>query len=1144
MTKTFPWQLTKSECDNSIFIDKSMREYVEISQIRGFLVNKMGIKYDRNKSRYKNSAFEGEQHQISTYQSLYNENHFETKYFLPKHRWGRIHASGSSSIGLFHRPTRHGLCINKYCDIDMVCCQPRILCEITRQHGHILKRWEAYVKDPKKLRFAIADFYKVSYDSAKQLLLRICFGGSYLQWLKDEGITNNSLIKQVVEMEEEMLWVIEKVFEHNQHIAMDVKEAKGEGKYNREYPCLKDKKLNVMGLWCQTVERLCQESVISWLVNNKGFVIEDIVSCQDGFMILEQLYYEGINNDCVKAVFGKMGFEVDFIVKAFDEAIEIPRASVDIGASSTLYIKNGLNEDDYYCLPLWKRYLYHIPFQAKVSRNIGFALKKVGATVQDYIEWLGLNPFFHESQTPDIIKDYSKFYDKSNSKKSFGIPLLRRLAKVANPDFFKSNQEYIRRLFQLDYTDITRITETSEFVSQEGTTSENNIFTPCKFLSLSAYMGRGKSTAIKRLIPLYKSFLILTPRQAFALFMKEEFKADCYLDGHFSSQNQIISLESLPKLRKNDYELIILDECESIFSNFSSTTLNGKHIEVFNQLMALLNQSKKVIFADAFISNRTLDLIRSLQGDAVIIENVTPPITRNAFEIHPDAFFEKQLELKKAGKKIFACYSSVTKLREDVAKFKAISLVSEEMKDFVDKIQQYHGRVSDNIMRTLDNINTTWKDASMVLTSPSITVGNSYSTKDEFDCVMILGSPTCTVRDTFQTHMRVRHLKDNNLYYALPKASAMNFSKCRADLIFDVLEEYELFNLEKKDIVIGLIDKIIEEREKNGEESYNLKCLKMSYEHAETCPDNLKQILYYNLFEQTVSCRYYKDLFGFFLNKCGYNIQGIENKEPSNQEFKCEYETHLRYENLESINQERQEEIELLIKQKRATDIEKMTNEKYWFDKKINPELSSDIKAELFQEVYLNSSKRALFDNIHSECIRSIDDVLKNDAVKSGFGLEMNPMRAIQFNYMSQLNKLLELKNGYSSGQMVSRKHIEDILPYLEQERKNIHSAFKFRDQSKKDELNFESGSKLLKKIYTNWSGLDFVGENPDRKKKYASYVTRNFLDEEGDVQLFVKKDIVIKKKEIVKERKIFMVTSLDGIVSNYYDYFSDDEDD
>jgi hypothetical protein len=90
------------------------------------------------------------------------------------------------------------------------------------------------------------------------------------------------------------------------------------------------------------------------------------------------------------------------------------------------------------------------------------------------------------------------------------------------------------------------------------------------------------------------------------------------------------------------------------------------------------------------------------------------------------------IELIQQNKKLFTCYSSLSKLKEDYAKTKAVAITSAEMKQFVDKIQQYHEKVSDKVMRKLSNINTIWQDSSMVMTSPSITVGNSYSNANDF----------------------------------------------------------------------------------------------------------------------------------------------------------------------------------------------------------------------------------------------------------------------------------------------------------------------------------------------------------------------------------------------------------------------------
>ena len=323
-SNSFAWRLTKKHCCQSIFIGKDTREWIDIEQINGFLFYKMGITYNKDKPRYKRMVFDGEHQQLSSFQKLYNGNCFETHYNLPLHGWGRVHANQSCSIGLFHRPTRHGLSEGRYLDIDMVCCQPNILCAIARLNNIQIPQWEEYVKDPKRLRLAIARFHNVSTECAKSLLLRICFGGSYESWIVEEKI-ECKFISQIVEMEKQIIRVIDLVFDHNQQIAKDVKKALGEIAYHQKYPTDTDKKRNVMGLWCQTVERLCQEAAISWLVVEKKFQVEDVVPCQDGFMILPHLSYDGILDDCKNAAVAKFGFGVDFIFKPFNEAIEIPR---------------------------------------------------------------------------------------------------------------------------------------------------------------------------------------------------------------------------------------------------------------------------------------------------------------------------------------------------------------------------------------------------------------------------------------------------------------------------------------------------------------------------------------------------------------------------------------------------------------------------------------------------------------------------------------------------------------------------------------------------------------------------------------------------------------------------------------------------
>ena len=53
-----------------------------------------------------------------------------------------------------------------------------------------------------------------------------------------------------------------------------------------------------MSNYCCIIERFSHEGCIKYLVANRGTDIRRIVPCQDGFMILEDLWYYNILKEC------------------------------------------------------------------------------------------------------------------------------------------------------------------------------------------------------------------------------------------------------------------------------------------------------------------------------------------------------------------------------------------------------------------------------------------------------------------------------------------------------------------------------------------------------------------------------------------------------------------------------------------------------------------------------------------------------------------------------------------------------------------------------------------------------------------------------------------------------------------------------
>lgn len=731
--------------------------------------------------------------------------------------------------------------------------------------------------------------------------------------------------------------------------------------------------------------------------------------------------------------------------------------------TNTLMDFHKMSYDDLQGLPKWKQYLYLIPNNNVNWTNwmtIGYAIRYCGGVKNDWIEWSKLSKSYKVGE----CDNFQKFHTVEGQgfgeiKNCFNIYTLRKYAKISHPGYFKQKQQCFDCLFDMNLQDITVIEEKSLFLSQENTSDSNNILNDDKINILYAFLGKGKTTAIKRLIQekSYDKILCLSPRQAFARFLSTDFNIDCYLEGNYNSNKLVISVESLYKININmDYELIVIDESESILNQFSSPTMNSRYLEIFNVLIEVIKRSKKVIFADAFISNRTINFCKSFEEKITMIKNNTQPTLRKAIEIPKNDFNSVLIDDLKKKNKNYVCFSSKTELTS----LKNILKCDKQLglKDFNKNALYYYGKGDDCVFETLKNINEEWSNASIVITSPTITVGNSYSVKDHFNKVFINASPTCNVRDTFQTQMRVRYLKDNELNFSLPTTKQYNYYKNRNLMYFDVIEMFDEYQQDKKEMIINLInDSAIE----------GLQELKTKIENLQETPKALREILFFNLLEQSISNTYYNDLFYLYLEKCGYQLQTNE-KEYS--KIEQQDEDKIPYELIHVIDQQGADYISDLEKQKKATEHEKIQKDKFYFSLIVKEEYQND---EYFYDYYMDGRKRKYFENSRLELLGDIGETLQKDFYNSGGVIEQNKLKGIQLKYIQEINKALGLKNSFSND-VVPIEKINNIKTYLQEHRKNIHDVFGMRDYSKSDNFDLRSIIALLNKIFNEWNETEF----------------------------------------------------------------------
>ena len=324
----FPWTLDASLVKSTIFHKKNCKEVIDITKLYGFIKNEMGVSYQsvRRYGKGIGKIYNTELEHMIDYKKLYHKksNSFQVFHKLAKHKWGRITPTNYLSLSIFHRPTRHAFCEDYYIDYDMINAHPSLIHEICKHHNLHNQYLADYVANPKHYRQVIMNHHNCDKDRAKRLPIILMFGGTYHTWVEECDITTNNTnkINHFKQIEDFMTTIIQIVYNANPQIKKDVlKQDKFKWKTEPEA------KRGVMALWSQSIEKIIQEECVSYLVDKNIINIEDVVPCQDGFMMSKENHYPQLCEELNTLIKGKFNIDIGWTVKPFDEAIEIPSYS-------------------------------------------------------------------------------------------------------------------------------------------------------------------------------------------------------------------------------------------------------------------------------------------------------------------------------------------------------------------------------------------------------------------------------------------------------------------------------------------------------------------------------------------------------------------------------------------------------------------------------------------------------------------------------------------------------------------------------------------------------------------------------------------------------------------------------------------------
>lgn len=421
----------------------------------------------------------------------------------------------------------------------------------------------------------------------------------------------------------------------------------------------------------------------------------------------------------------------------------------------------------------------------------------------------------------------------------------------------------------------------------------------------SAY-NTGKTTMIRSIFNEFnpKRILFITHRQSLTNELYGAFKKYrlCnYLNGSFDANRLICQIESLHKIFEHTnpyhhnnngqiipYDLIILDEIESLLNHMMSPTIQNKQ-QTFELMCRIIRDSKKILALDGDFSNRGYDYINNF-GKSIIIRNTMIKDKKKYIFVNNQKYFNKEIDESLNSKKNIVVVTMSSKQGK---------ILYEKYKDKYNTI--FHSSKTDDTMKDLLlDVETNWK-CSLLIYSPSIQSGVSFDAPHFDKMFVILSSKSCSPRDVCQMTHRIRQFNENNvLIYlnGLPYREEAKFY--RYDMMSDFVNGIYKKHSFSTD---SLYNKILTH---NEVENINKSPLYFVAMYIKYIKEKGSHYEYLNNTEMKVSKK---------IKEIDFNIQGIVDAEDIN----CN--TYKEYMRCQSLN---------MATEKQKYAIEKYLYRKYW----------------------------------------------------------------------------------------------------------------------------------------------------------------------------------------------------------------------
>jgi hypothetical protein len=512
-----------------------------------------------------------------------------------------------------------------------------------------------------------------------------------------------------------------------------------------------------------------KDSAFDWKVYTKNRQMKCINQAKLDGRVQSIIQNEDYKKHCITCWFNQYIKPFPRLSEEVEQEIQIEKAKApfNIGALPKLVLNIPSNVDYTNLSPI--QILQLLPLNASFAFNYTHFVARFcfynNLTFEQYIGWM-------KNKHPTIETQLERYIKRWSTLSKFPPVSIDRIKQVLVYYYPQIKKDVSYRDFVQTFNIPQELIRSVETMSQDCFNGTE------KYSVFNIGMGGGKTAQTIDYLQIPQSFCWIAPNKALALNTQlrledKDIHVCHYLDiatkdkqeGKLNAEDRlIIVLNSLHYLTNKSYETVVIDEIETLLDKFLGDFMEGDDLtkqlklKIWNQLKYMLRNAKKVIFLDAFITNKTIDFIKSLEQTPTIhvYTRINEPQTRTIQYIKDfEMTLHDAVKKIKSGAKVFVFYPYKRDSGTSIFSMeKVYNLICEQTGR---KGIFYNADVGDKRKAGLKDVNSAWADKSFVITNNIITCGVNYEGLD-FDYKYLFIAPFNTPRDIIQVSYRARHL--------------------------------------------------------------------------------------------------------------------------------------------------------------------------------------------------------------------------------------------------------------------------------------------------------------------------------------------------------------------------------------------------